>query len=61
MASILLCVYAGLSPRKAVKSLAVINYMFHGLLGDVPCHTTIRSWLKKNGAGHYKEQRQEHR
>lgn len=49
MASILLCVYAGLSPRKAVKSLAVINYMFHGLLGDVPCHTTIRSWLKKMG------------
>lgn len=49
MASILLCVYAGLSPRKAVKSLAVINFMLHGLLGKVPCHTTIRSWLAKMG------------
>lgn len=49
MASILLCIYAGLSPRKAVKSLKVINYMFHGLLGEVPCHTTIRSWLVKMG------------
>lgn len=23
--------------------------MFHGLLGDSPCHTTIRTWLAKMG------------
>lgn len=49
MTSILLCVYAGLSPRKAVRSLEAVNFMFHGLLGKVPCHTTIRSWLAKTG------------
>ena len=39
----------GSSPRKAAKSLEVFNFMFHGLLGDSPCHTTIRTWLAKMG------------
>lgn len=33
----------------AAKSLEVINFMFEGLLGDFPCHTTIRTWLAKLG------------
>ena len=49
MTAFLLCIYAGSSPRKAAKSLEVFNFMFHGLLGDSPCHTTIRTWLAKMG------------
>lgn len=33
----------------AAKSLEVFNFMFEGLLGDSPCHTTIRTWLAKLG------------
>lgn len=49
MAAFLLCIYVGSSPRKAAKSLEVLNFMFHGILGDSPCHTTIRTWLAKMG------------
>lgn len=49
MTAFLLCIYVGSSPRKAAKSLEVFNFMFHGLLGDSPCHTTIRTWLAKMG------------
>ena len=49
MTAFLLCIYAGCSPRQAAKSLEVFNFMFHGLLGDSPCHTTIRTWLAKMG------------
>lgn len=45
----LLCMYAKCSPREAAKSLEVFNFMFEGLLGDSPCHTTIRTWLAKLG------------
>lgn len=45
----LLCIYAKCSPREAAKSLEVFNFMFEGLLGDPPCHTTIRTWLAKLG------------
>ena len=33
----------------AARSLEVFNFMFEGLLGDSPCHTTIRTWLAKLG------------
>ena len=49
MTATLLCVYAGGSPRKAVKSMEVFNHVLHGLLGAKPCHTTIRTWLAKMG------------
>ena len=49
MTAFLLCIYVGSSPRKAAKSLEVFNFMFHGLLGESPCHTTIRTWLAKMG------------
>lgn len=45
----LLCIYAKCSPRVAARSLEVFNFMFEGLLGDSPCHTTIRTWLAKLG------------
>jgi Fe2+ transport system protein B len=45
----LLCIYAKCSPREAAKCLEVFNFMFEGLLGDSPCHTTIRTWLAKLG------------
>ena len=49
MTAILLCVYAGVSPRGAAKCIEVFNFMLHGLLGKSPCHTTIRTWLEKLG------------
>ena len=49
MTAFLLCIYVGSSPRKAAKSMEVFNFMFHGLLGESPCHTTIRTWLAKMG------------
>ena len=49
MSAFLLCMYAGCSPRQAAKSIEVFSFMFHGLLGDSPCHTTIRTWLAKMG------------
>lgn len=49
MTAFLLCIYVGSSPRKAARSLEVFNFMFHGLLGDSPSHTTIRTWLAKMG------------
>ena len=49
MTAFLLCIYVGCSPRKVAKSLEVFNFMLHGLLGDSPCHTTIRTWLAKMG------------
>lgn len=49
MSAFLLCIYAGCSPRQAAKSIEVFNFLLHGLLGDSPCHTTIRSWLAKMG------------
>ena len=49
MTALLLCIYAGCSPRKAAKSIEVFNYMFQGLLGRNPAHTTIRTWLAKAG------------
>lgn len=45
--AIFLCIYAGLSARKAVKSMEVMNHMLHGVFGDIPAHTTIRTWLAK--------------
>ena len=55
MTAVLLCVYAGVSPRKAAKSIEVFNHMLHGLLGVNPCHTTIRTWLAKMGLDAIKE------
>lgn len=49
LTAVLLCMYAGCSPREAVKCIEVFNFMFHGLLGRKPCHTTIRTWLEKFG------------
>lgn len=49
LTAILLCVYAGDSPRGAAKSIEVFNFMLHGMLGKNPCHTTIRTWLEKLG------------
>ena len=49
LAAVLLCVYAGNSPRKAVKSLEVFDFMLQGMLGEKPCHTTVRTWLAKLG------------
>lgn len=47
--SLLLCVYAGVSPRQASKAVEVVAFLFSGLLGKAPCHTTIRTWLAKMG------------
>ena len=47
--SLLLCIYAGVSPRPAAKTLEVVTFMFNGLLGTPPSHTTIRTWLAKMG------------
>ena len=49
MAAFPLCIYVGSSTRKAAKSLEVFNFMFHGLLGDKPRHTTIWTGLAKRG------------
>lgn len=40
LTAILLCVYAGNSPRGAAKSIEVFNFMLHGMLGKNPCHIT---------------------
>jgi len=55
MTAVMLCVYAGCTPRKAAKSLEVFNHMLRGLLGANPCHTTIRTWLAKMGLDAIKE------
>ena len=55
--AIFLCIYAGLSPRKAVKSMEVMNHMLHGVFGDIPAHTTIRTWLAKLGLDVIKHKR----
>lgn len=47
--SLLLCIYVGASPRQAAKAVEVVAFMFNGLLGGAPCHTTIRTWLAKMG------------
>lgn len=47
--SLLLCIYVGASPRQAAKTVEVVAFMFNGLLGGAPCHTTIRTWLAKMG------------
>jgi len=47
--SLLLCVYVGVSPRQAAKAVKVVAFMFNGMLGKAPCHTTIRTWLAKMG------------
>ncbi|MCF0168389.1 MAG: hypothetical protein HUJ93_07105, partial [Bacteroidales bacterium] len=47
--ALLLCVYAGCSPRQAAKSIEVFNRMFRGMLGRNPGQTTIRTWLAKAG------------
>ncbi len=55
--AIFLCIYAGLSARKAVKSMEVMNHMLHGVFGDIPAHTTIRTWLAKLGLDVIKHKR----
>ena len=35
--------------RQVVKMMEVINEAFDGVLGKVPCHTTIENWVKKCG------------
>lgn len=47
--ALLLCIYAGCSPRQAARIIEVVNRMFHGLMGRSPAHTTIRTWLAKAG------------
>lgn len=49
MTAFLLCIHVGCSPRKTAKIIEVFNFMFDGLLGKSPCHTTIRTWLAKMG------------
>jgi len=39
--------------RKVVKALEVINEVFKGILGDIPCHNTISNWVKKCGLNVY--------
>ncbi|MCF0202551.1 MAG: hypothetical protein HUK08_04225, partial [Bacteroidaceae bacterium] len=46
---LLLCVYAGCSPRCAAKVLEVFSFMLHGTFGKTPASTTIRTWLAKVG------------
>lgn len=47
--ALLLCIYVGVSPRQAAKAVEVVGFMFEGLLGKTPCHTTIRTWMAKMG------------
>jgi hypothetical protein len=35
--------------RQVVKTLKVINDVFDGVLGKIPCHNTIENWVKKCG------------
>ncbi len=35
--------------RQVVKILDVLNDIFEGLLGDIPCHNSIENWVKKCG------------
>lgn len=39
--------------RQTIKVLEVINEVFDGLLGDIPCHNTISNWIKKCGLNIY--------
>ncbi len=36
-----------------VNGLEVINEVFKGVLGDIPCHNTINNWVKKCGLNVY--------
>jgi hypothetical protein len=47
--SLLLCVYAGCSPRCAAKAIEVFNFMLKGIFKEAPASTTIRTWLAKAG------------
>lgn len=35
--------------RQVIKILDVMNDVFDGLLGKIPCHNTIENWIKKCG------------
>jgi len=39
--------------RQTIKALEVVNEVFDGVLGDVPCHNTISNWVKKCGLNVY--------
>ncbi len=39
--------------RHIVKALEVINEVFEGVLGEIPCHNTISNWVKKCGLNVY--------
>jgi len=39
--------------RQIVKALKVINEIFEGILGKIPCYNTIDNWVKKCGLKSY--------
>lgn len=39
--------------RQIVKALKVINEVFDGILGKIPCYNTIDNWVKKCGLKSY--------
>ncbi|MDA3853078.1 MAG: hypothetical protein PF444_02390 [Bacteroidales bacterium] len=41
--------------RQVVNALNVVNEVFEGVLGDIPCHNTIDNWVKKCGLKSYEE------
>ena len=47
--ALMLCVFAKISPRKVTKALQILNFMLGNVLGDIPEHTTIRTWIAKSG------------
>lgn len=47
--ALMLCVFAKISPRKVTKALQIFNFMLGNALGDIPEHTTIRTWIAKSG------------
>lgn len=49
----LLRVRIGCGSRSVVDVLDIINEVFNGILGEVPCHNTIDNWVKKCGLDVY--------
>jgi len=41
--------------RQVVKILEIINEVFDGIFGEIPCHNTIGNWVKKCGLQSYNE------
>lgn len=41
--------------RQIVNALSVINEVFDGILGKIPCYNTIDNWLKKCGLKTYEK------